>query len=57
MKSKFKKIVGVTGSTGFLGSALCKDIKKQNKFELVKFRGNILNKNHLKKTGILPLIQ
>lgn len=49
MKSKFKKIVGVTGSTGFLGSALCKDIKKQNKFELVKFRGNILNKNHLKK--------
>ena len=49
VKSKFKKIVGVTGSTGFLGSALCKGIKKQNKFELVKFRGNILNKNHLKK--------
>lgn len=49
MKYKFKQIVGVTGASGFLGSALCKDIKKKNKFRLVKFKGNILNKNHLKE--------
>jgi len=49
VKYKLKKIVGITGATGFLGSALCKDIKNRNKFRLVKFKGNILNRNQLKE--------
>jgi len=39
--------IGITGSTGILGKSLIKHIKKYPKYELLKFKGNILNKKKI----------
>ena len=39
--------IGITGSTGVLGKSLIKYIKKYSKYEIIKFRGNILNKKKI----------
>ena len=49
MKFKLAKIIGITGSTGFLGSELKRKIKKNTKYKLKNFKGNVTNKLELKK--------
>ena len=41
-----KKIIGITGSTGLLGSTF---IKENNKFKFDRFKGRVENKNHIRK--------
>ena len=47
MKFKLAKTIGMTGSTGFLGSVLKKKIISNKRYSLKVFRGNIINKLEL----------
>tara|TARA_B100000795_G_C22780858_1_gene432200 strand:- start:596 stop:1447 length:852 start_codon:yes stop_codon:yes gene_type:complete len=49
VKFKLAKTVGITGSTGFLGSVLKKKIINSRKYRLKIFEGNITNKLELRE--------
>ncbi len=49
MSYKKFKLIGLTGSTGFLGQSLKKKLKKLNNYQLNCYKRDITNKSQLKK--------